>query len=201
MRHAGGFQAFKKAAALTGRGWQSFGSPGGNVWHTNEGRMHRTLTKIKTDFPAFVFDFFVLLFKATLPARDRPASVWHPLRMTIRPGTILLAGATGYIGRAVATELLHRGYRVIAPVRRLPSSDTSTLPEGLDLRVAAFEDSAALTAVLDGSRPDAVISCIASRNGEPEDAWAVDYEANRRLLDAAAAAGARPSSETRAARA
>ena len=111
--------------------------------------------------------------------------------MTSSPGTILLAGASGYIGRAVAAELLRRGYRVIAPVRRLPPSDTSTLPEGLDLRVAAFEDGAALAAALDGSRPDAVISCIASRNGETEDAWAVDYEANCRLLEAAAAAGAR----------
>ena len=34
-----------------------------------------------------------------------------------RARRILLAGATGYIGRAVAVELLRRGHSVIAPVR------------------------------------------------------------------------------------
>lgn len=35
---------------------------------------------------------------------------------------------------------------------------------------------------------DAVISCIASRSGVPDDAWRVDHAANVHLLDAALAA-------------
>jgi divinyl chlorophyllide a 8-vinyl-reductase len=111
--------------------------------------------------------------------------------MSRSPGTIVLAGATGYIGRAVASELLNRGYRVVAPVRQLPGAGMPQVPDGCDVRVAAITNGDAITAALDDVEADAVISCIASRNGEPEDAWRVDYGANSKLLAAAAAAGVR----------
>jgi divinyl chlorophyllide a 8-vinyl-reductase len=36
---------------------------------------------------------------------------------------------------------------------------------------------------------DALVSCIASRQGAPKDAWAVDYQANAHALEAAKTAG------------
>ena len=43
--------------------------------------------------------------------------------MTTPSQTVLLAGASGYIGRAVAAELVARGYRVVAIVRNAPDPD------------------------------------------------------------------------------
>jgi divinyl chlorophyllide a 8-vinyl-reductase len=104
--------------------------------------------------------------------------------------TVILAGATGYIGRAVAEELVARGHRVVALVRRQPTEPDRALPSACDVVVAEVTDRAALAETLDGVRADAVISCIASRDGAPEDAWQVDYEANRNLLDVARQSGA-----------
>lgn len=42
-----------------------------------------------------------------------------------------------------------------------------------------------------GEAFDAVVSCLASRTGEPEDAWAVDHAANLAALKAAVAGGVR----------
>ncbi len=68
---------------------------------------------------------------------------------------IALAGSTGTIGQAVHRELLRRGYAV-HELGRAPFK----LPSGCQT----------------------VISCMASRTGLPDDAWAVDYQAQRDLL-------------------
>jgi divinyl chlorophyllide a 8-vinyl-reductase len=100
--------------------------------------------------------------------------------VTTSAGRILLAGATGYIGRAVATELIDRGYEVVAVVR-----DPAAEIPGCEMRVADVTDVADLDNALREANIDAVISCIASRTGVPEDAWRVDCEANRHLLTTA----------------
>ncbi len=97
--------------------------------------------------------------------------------------TILLAGASGTIGRAVAHALLADSHEVICLLR---DSDS-----GREAAQALEKAGAAITfgdwsSVL----PDTVISCIASRSGSPKDAQAVDYQANADLLAAAQAAGA-----------
>lgn len=89
------------------------------------------------------------------------------------PRRIVLAGASGTIGAAVAARLAAEGHGV------------TTAPR------AALADPAAMAAVMAAARPEVVISCIASRSGAPGDAQAVDYKANLVLLDAAKAAGAR----------
>ena len=111
---------------------------------------------------------------------------------------VLLAGATGYIGRAVARELVRRHYEVVTLVRDAPTGKaTRNLEEvraqlsGCDVRVASITDPAPLAAALEGETIDAVVSCIASRNGAPADAWRVDCEANQNLLAAAQRGGAR----------
>ncbi|MEO0972989.1 MAG: NAD(P)H-binding protein [Pseudomonadota bacterium] len=108
----------------------------------------------------------------------------------VSPSSVLLAGASGYIGAHVADELVRRGYDLLALVR------ASSSRAGLNgaARVVEAEmtgDGSSLEAMLAGERIDAVISCIASRSGAPRDAWQVDYEANLNLLKAAKAVGVR----------
>jgi divinyl chlorophyllide a 8-vinyl-reductase len=111
--------------------------------------------------------------------------------------SVLLAGATGYIGHYVARELTQRGYRVVAVVRPGdPNSASARLEDlrqrlpGCDVRNTQLTDSGVIAEALRGDRLDAVISCIASRTGAPRDAWQVDFDGNRHLLDAARNAGA-----------
>lgn len=103
---------------------------------------------------------------------------------------VWLAGATGYIGRAVCTRLLAEGHEVVALVR--PGSPATARPSGDGVRVVevTLTDPVAAARALAGIRADAVVSCMASRTGVAIDARRVDLDANRHLLDAARAAGA-----------
>jgi divinyl chlorophyllide a 8-vinyl-reductase len=101
---------------------------------------------------------------------------------------ILLLGATGTIGRAALTTLVERGYDVVAFVR--PSSSGSVTGKGAEIRIGSVTDMQSI--LQDGFRGeqfDILMSCIASRNGAPEDAWKIDYQANLNALDAAKASG------------
>ncbi len=111
---------------------------------------------------------------------------------------VLVAGATGYIGRHVTRELVHRGYQVVAVARpragiggRLGPDDIRALFPHAAVRFADVTDAASLER--DGFRGesfDAVVSCLATRTGGIEDAWRVEHAANQNLLAGAQAAGA-----------
>lgn len=105
--------------------------------------------------------------------------------MTARKQRIVLAGATGYVGRAVAAELVDRGHEVIALVR-----ESSAAMPGCEMLVVDVTDSDNLHRALGDTTFHGIVSCIASRTGVPDDAWRVDYEANRNLLAAALEQGA-----------
>jgi divinyl chlorophyllide a 8-vinyl-reductase len=107
----------------------------------------------------------------------------------MQPRRVFVLGATGTIGRATVRQLLKRGHHVVCLVR--PGSDQSLqLPDAATIRLGEATDPASLLRDgFCGERFDALISCIASRNGAPKDAWAVDYQANAHALDAAKAAG------------
>lgn len=107
-----------------------------------------------------------------------------------RPRRILLLGATGTIGRATLAELCRRGHKVICPLRPGRSAGVD-LPKGAIGREADLADPQALRRdVLQGDRIDAVVSCLASRTGAPQDAYAVDLRFHQRALEASRAAGA-----------
>jgi divinyl chlorophyllide a 8-vinyl-reductase len=68
----------------------------------------------------------------------------------------------------------------------------AALPAGCTVREADVLDAAALARDgLRGERFDAWLSCLASRTGEPADAWAVDHRAHRQALTAVREQGVR----------
>jgi divinyl chlorophyllide a 8-vinyl-reductase len=95
---------------------------------------------------------------------------------------VLLAGATGTIGRAVAQALVAAGHETVCLVRRAGLDDQFP---GAAVRVADVTDPTSLADALEKERFDAVISCLASRTGAPKDAWAIDHQANLNLLKVA----------------
>lgn len=95
---------------------------------------------------------------------------------------VLLFGATGTIGQAVAHALKAQGHEAIAVGRR----DGGILPT----RIADVGDTDdLLIRAFDGEPFDAVVSCLASRSGAPKDAWAIDHDAHQAILKAAQKAG------------
>ncbi|MEL7297843.1 MAG: NAD(P)H-binding protein [Pseudomonadota bacterium] len=98
--------------------------------------------------------------------------------MTNKPLRVLLAGASGYIGRRVAETLVERGHHVIA-VTRTPSDAGQEL---VDSVVADVTDADSLSDALRNTSANSVISCLASRTGVSDDSWLVDHQANRNLL-------------------
>lgn len=98
---------------------------------------------------------------------------------------VLLAGATGTIGRAAAHALVAQGCETVCLVRRAGLDDQFP---GARVWVADVTDPNSLADIMANERFDAVISCLASRTGAPKDAWAIDHQANLNLLEAAKAA-------------
>jgi divinyl chlorophyllide a 8-vinyl-reductase len=113
------------------------------------------------------------------------------------PRRILLLGATGTIGRATARALAQRGHQVVSFVRpragvggRLSPTESARLLVGASVRIGNVSDPASLARDgFRGERFDAVVSCLASRTGAAEDAWAIDHRAHVTALEAAQKAG------------
>jgi divinyl chlorophyllide a 8-vinyl-reductase len=123
------------------------------------------------------------------PSADAPDS---PM-----PRRVFVIGATGTIGQATVRALLRRGHAVVCLVRpragvggRLSPEDSAARLAGATLRVGDVRDAASLARDgFRGERFDVLVSCLASRSGAPEDAWAIDHRAQVRALQAAQAAG------------
>lgn len=113
------------------------------------------------------------------------------------PRRIFVIGATGTIGRATVRALLRRGHEVVCFVRpragvggAFDPGHSARLFPGATLRFGdvTSPDSLARDGFR-GERFDALVSCLASRTGEPGDAWAIDHRAQLDALDAAKRAG------------
>lgn len=123
-----------------------------------------------------------------VPAPGGSGSPPSPRLASPHPRRVLLAGATGTIGRATARALRRRGHEVIALLR--PGRETPRALEGITCLHADVTNPGALAQAL-GTLPPchALVTCLASRTGAPRDAWAVDHRAQRTLLHAARDAG------------
>jgi nucleoside-diphosphate-sugar epimerase len=101
---------------------------------------------------------------------------------------VLVTGASGFVGHAVCKELLARGHRVAALVRRPGSEPAGTVAVRGDLA-----DAESLAAALSATQPDCVVHLAAEiasqRSAERIDE--VNVRGTERLL-AACAAGSRP---------
>lgn len=104
---------------------------------------------------------------------------------------VMVLGATGTIGRATVRALLAEGHETVCFIRRKASGGPSpALADGAELRFGEVTDSRALTRDgFRGERFDVLVSCLASRSGAPEDAWAIDCRAHEGALAAAREAG------------
>ena len=114
------------------------------------------------------------------------------------PQRVLLFGGTGTIGQATVRALQRLGHTVVCVVRAragvggsLALADCQRILPGAQLRVADVMDATALVRdAVCGEHFDAVVSCLASRTGAPQDAWAIDHQAQLHALEAARRAGA-----------
>ena len=110
---------------------------------------------------------------------------------------IFVLGATGTIGRATVRALLNQGYEVICFVRQragaggaLLPEQTTTLFDGASIRYGDVSNPISLKDQgFKGERFDVLVSCLASRTGNPKDAWAIDHQAHMHVLEAAKQAG------------
>ena len=100
-----------------------------------------------------------------------------------------MIGATGTIGQATVRALLRCGHQVICFIRKGSEFDSAGLP-GLELRVGSVTDARSVNSDgFRGEKFDIVVSCMASRSGSTEDAWAIDHRAHIDVLDAALTVG------------
>ncbi len=107
---------------------------------------------------------------------------------SLKPKRIFMLGATRTIGRSTVTALVERGYDVVAFVRASPQ-DQVQFP-GAEVRIGDVTDARSIAHNgFRGEHFDVLLSCLASRNGDPQDAWKIDNQAHRDALAAATAVG------------
>ncbi|MGB7373908.1 NAD(P)H-binding protein [Pontixanthobacter sp.] len=100
---------------------------------------------------------------------------------------VALFGASGTIGRATAAALIEAGHNVTCVMRKPFTTAPPPLAKARYHYAEITGTHCDLEALFQNHSFDAVISCIASRSGEPDDAWLVDYAANLKILSAAKA--------------
>jgi len=116
----------------------------------------------------------------------------QPAARRTPPCRVMVLGATGTIGRATVRALSAAGHDVVCFIRPQAGAAKamSGFPPSADIRFGDVTDSASLARDgFRGERFDVLVSCLASRTGVPEDAWAIDHRAHSTALQAAKGAG------------
>ena len=96
---------------------------------------------------------------------------------------IFVAGSTGYIGKNVVKYALDNGFNVVT-AKRHSDNKPGQLNKKLKVIKISNNDN---NWIADLEKVDVIISCLASRTGEPKDAHLVDYKLNCLLLEKAKA--------------
>ena len=130
-------------------------------------------------------------------AAPHPPPCLRTARMSDRPPTdaarplrVFMVGATGTIGRATLRALVRHGHDVTAFVRPGRGGERPSFPAGVTVREGDVTSRESIARDgFAGERYDAVVSCMASRTGAPDDARAIDHRAHSQLLAAAQGAG------------
>ena len=96
---------------------------------------------------------------------------------------MLVAGATGYIGRSVVRELVAQGIPTAALVRSfdMPEKTAECLRGATSIQCDVL-DAESTKDAYSKFKPSSTICCLASRSGVKLDAWAVDYGGGLNLL-------------------
>jgi nucleoside-diphosphate-sugar epimerase len=103
---------------------------------------------------------------------------------------VLVTGATGYIGAVAADVLAAKGHDVLGLARSARSAN-ALRERGIEPVMGDFGDPASLTAAIDESRPDAVVSAasVGASSGDNATTFARDREAVRAMREAVAGHG------------
>mmetsp|Transcript_45561 Transcript_45561/g.80312 ORF Transcript_45561/g.80312 Transcript_45561/m.80312 type:complete len:368 (+) Transcript_45561:3-1106(+) len=104
-----------------------------------------------------------------------------------KDSSVLVVGATGYIGKFVVQECVRRGFKKVIAVTRsdpLGGKDAKFF-DGAEIKLADVTNPESIKTAFDEEQVDAVISCLASRWGTKDDAYRIDYQATLNTLDAA----------------
>ncbi len=96
---------------------------------------------------------------------------------------IFVAGSTGYIGKNVVKYALDNGFDVVT-AKRYSDNKPGQLNKKLKVIKISNNDN---NWIADLEKVDVIISCLASRTGDPKDAHLVDYKLNCLLLEKAKA--------------
>ena len=113
----------------------------------------------------------------------------EPTSFCPSPKRVFMLGATGTIGRATVRALIKRGHDVVCFVRSGSELGSSEIA-GAQCRTGVVSNAGSI--IKDGFRGekfDVLVSCMASRNGSADDAWAIDHRAHVESLAAAQSAG------------
>jgi divinyl chlorophyllide a 8-vinyl-reductase len=110
---------------------------------------------------------------------------------------VMVLGATGTVGQATTRALVRAGFDVTCFIRsasgaggRQDARESSDILRGAKLRFGNILEVDALARDgFCGEAFDVVVSCLASRSGDPADAWAIDHEAHMTALDCAKQVG------------
>jgi len=120
------------------------------------------------------------------PARRRWAKSWLPSR---NGATVLITGASGFLGRHVVAALRREGHRPRAMVHSAPPPSGWELPNGVEVVTATLGDDQTVGRALEGVRT--VVHCAArvARRGSRAEFFRDNVDGTAHLLEAARIAG------------